>query len=175
MSERKFLSFIITDGVILTVLGLLMLTLPKITEITFGYMLCITLIIYGGYKAITSFLTKNFKNCYILSIINALLLCTAGILMFFTSIIDMILIVTLLGIYFILESIINCSFTIQIQTVFQTMWKTNYFIAAMQLFFGILLILFMPTLWMGGVLIGLNFILSGVFLLNLYFSKKYLH
>ena len=45
MTEKRFLSFVLIEGILLTVLGLAMLMLPKITTISFGLMLCLIFIL----------------------------------------------------------------------------------------------------------------------------------
>ena len=59
MTEKRFLSYVLTEGILLTILGLAMLMLPKVTTITFGMMICLAFIIYGGYKAINGILTRS--------------------------------------------------------------------------------------------------------------------
>ena len=59
MTEKRFLSYVLTEGILLTILGLAMLMLPKVTTITFGMMICLAFIIYGGYKAINAILTRK--------------------------------------------------------------------------------------------------------------------
>ena len=62
MTEKRFLSYVLTEGILLTILGLAMLMLPKVTTITFGMMICLAFIIYGGYKAINAILTRNYNR-----------------------------------------------------------------------------------------------------------------
>lgn len=173
MSEKKFLSFILTEAILMIFLALLMLVIPKITEVTFGFMLCISLIIYGGYKTVASYLVRNIEAHYILNIINSLILLVGGILMLFAPIIDMTLIVTMLGMYLILQSVAQNAFILQMRNIFNNA-KIGYFVSGMQLFFGILLLTLFPTLWMGGIIMGLNFLVSGIILLNMYMTKSYI-
>ena len=49
MTEKKFLSFVLVEGILLMVLGIAMLILPKLTTITFGFLLSLSFIIYGGF------------------------------------------------------------------------------------------------------------------------------
>ena len=56
MSEKRFLNFIFIEGILLTVLGLCVIILPKLTSVTFGVMLSSVFIAYGLYKIITSFI-----------------------------------------------------------------------------------------------------------------------
>ena len=52
MSESKFLSCVLTESLLMLSLGLCMLIIPKITIVSFGLMMCLSFIIYGGYKVI---------------------------------------------------------------------------------------------------------------------------
>ena len=79
MTEKRFLSFVLIEGILLSVLGLGMLMLPKITTISFGLMLCLTFVIYGGYKVINAILTKNYSRHFILNVVAGLLLFAVGI------------------------------------------------------------------------------------------------
>ena len=172
MSEKRFLSFILTEGIISVVLGLILLILPKITDITFGLLLSLVMIIFGGYHSITSFISRNFDSHYILNIISGLILLTAGILLFFAPIVEMIVIVLLIGLYFILESISSSIFALQTINIFY-FWKAKLFVALIQLFFGLMLIILFSSLWLAGIFIGADMIICGIVLLNMYYSKKY--
>ena len=61
MTEKRFLSYVLIEGILLSALGLGMLMLPKITTISFGLMLCLTFVVYGGYKVINAILTRNYS------------------------------------------------------------------------------------------------------------------
>ena len=66
MPEKKFLNFVLTEGCLLFVAGLLMLILPKFTSITIGVLFCISIFIYGIYKIIINKyynLNKGKKLC----------------------------------------------------------------------------------------------------------------
>lgn len=171
MSENRFLSYILTEGLLLTVLALMILILPKVTDFSFGFVLCLILIIYGGYKMITSFLSRNFDRYFILNILASGILLITGLTMLILPVIDMTIIVSVLGIYFIVQSILTNSFLLQIKAVLNFPKLTCLF-SIIQLFFGILLITLFPTLWVSGILVGLNFLLAGIILINMYITKK---
>ena len=171
MSENRFLSSILTEGILSIIFGWCILVLPKLTDSSFGFVLCISFILYGGYKAFMSFLSRNFERCFALNIISSLILFLTGVFIFFSQVIDMSLIAAVLGIYFILESIIASGFAIQTETIFKTI-RAGIFLALIRLFFGIILIISLPSLWISGLFVSLNFILSGIFLINMYLVKK---
>ena len=171
MSENRFLSCILTEGLLLVVLALMILILPKVSNFSFGFMFCLILIIYGGYKMLISFLSKNFDRYYVLNILVSGALLITGLTMLILPVVDMTVIVSILGIYFVIQSILTNSFILQTKTVLNNL---RYFslIPIIQLFTGVLLIIFLPALWIGGILAGLNFLLTGVVLLNMYIYKK---
>ena len=173
MSEKRFLSFILTEGIISIILGSCLLVLPKITDITFGFLLAFILTVYGGYKAIKSFLSRNFESHFLLNIIAGILLLFSGIGLFFAPFFEMIVIVSAIGLYFILESISSGAFASQVMNIFY-FWRAEIFVSSIQLLFGLILIVLFPSLWMAGVLVGTNSILAGAVLLNMYYSKKYI-
>lgn len=175
MTEKKFLSFVLIEGILLAALGLGMLMLPKITTISFGLMLCLAFIIYGGYKAINAFLTRNYTRHYIFNIMVGLLLLVVGIFLFMAPMFNLVLITGLIGVYFLLESISSVAFAVQNKNTLY-FWKADIFVAFLQFLLGIIIILGLPStaLWVVGVLAGVNFLLAGMVLISMYISTKYI-
>lgn len=175
MTENRFLSFVLTESVLLLCLGLGMLILPKVSMVSFGFMMCLSFIIYGGYKVICAILTKNFSRHYILDIIVGLILFLAGVLLIGTPIFDVMLIIGLGGVYFVLKSISSSAFTVQTRKTLNFWWMC-LFLAVLELLLGIIVIIILPSaaLWLIGVLVGLDFILSGMVYMNMYISTKYM-
>ena len=175
MTESRFLSYILTESILLLFLGLGMLILPKISILSFGYAMFIAFIIYGGFKCISAILTRYFSRHYVLDIIIGLILFTNGIFLFFLNIMDIMCIIGLTGVYFILKSISAFSFTIQTRKTLNFWWMC-LFLAIFELIFGVAVIIVFPSaaLWLIGVLTGLDFILSGVVLMNMYISTNYM-
>jgi len=175
MSESKFLSCVITESILLLVLGLGMLILPKVTIISFGLMMCLSFIIYGGYKVINALITKNFSRHFILDIIVGLILFISGVMLFAAPFMDIMVIIGLSGVYFILKSISSSAFSVQTRKTLNFWWMC-LFLAILELFFGISVIVLIPSaaLWLIGVMTGMDFILSGMVYMNMYISTKYM-
>ena len=175
MTENRFLSFVLTESVLLLFLGLGMLILPKVTIISFGFMMCFSFLAYGGYKIINAILTKNFSRHYILDILVGLILFINGILLFAAPIFDIMLIIGLTGVYFILKSISSSAFTVQTRKTLNFWWMC-LFLAILELILGIIVIIMLPSaaLWFIGILTGMDFILSGIVYMNMYISTKYM-
>ena len=175
MTENKFLSYILTESILLLALGLGMLILPKVSMISFGFMMCLAFVIYGGYKAISAFLTKNFSRHCILDIILGLILTICGIILFTAPAFDIMLVVGLAGVYFILKSLSSSAFAVQTRKTLNFWWMC-LFLAIMELLFGmiIIVILHSAALWFIGILLGIDFIFSGIIYTNMYISTKYM-
>lgn len=173
MTEKKFLSFVLIEGILLSVLGLGMLMLPKITTISFGLMLCLTFIVYGGYKVINAILTKNYSRHFVLNVVSGLLLFLTGVFLFMAPMFNLLLITSAIGVYFILESISSTAFAVQNKNTLYFWWLA-ILVGVMQFLLGLIIILGLPStaLWVVGVLAGINFLIAGVVLISMYISTK---
>lgn len=175
MTEKRFLSFVLIEGILLSALGLGMLMLPKITTISFGLMLCLTFVIYGGYKVINAILTKNYSRHFILNIVAGLLLFVVGIFLFMAPMFNLILITSAIGVYFLLESISTTAFAVQNKNTLY-FWWAEILVAIMQFLLALIIILGLPStaLWVVGVLAGVNFLVAGMVMIGMYLSTKYI-
>ncbi len=174
MTEKKFLSFVLVEGILLAVLGILMLILPKLTTITFGLLLCLSFIIYGGYKTINAFITRNYSRHFILNMLIGILLVVTGIFLFLAPVFSLILITSIIGIYFILESISSTAFAIQTRKILY-FWWAGILVGIMQFILGLIILTALPSsaLWVIGVLAGINFLIAGMVMISMYISTKY--
>lgn len=175
MTEKRFLSFVLIEGILLSVLGLGMLVLPKITTISFGLMLCLTFIVNGGYKVINAILTRNYSRHFVLNIVTGLLLFLTGVFLFMAPMFNLLLITSAIGVYFILESISSIAFAVQNKNTLYFWWLA-ILVGVMQFLLGLIIILGLPStaLWVVGVLAGINFLVAGVVLISMYLSTKYI-
>ena len=175
MSESRFLSCVFTEGLLLLVLGLSMLILPKITMISFGFLMCLSFIIYGGYTVINAFISRNFSKHYLLDIVEGLILFGMGIMLFVVQVLDIMIIIGLCGVYFILKSLSSSAFSVQTRKTLNFWWMC-LFLAIPEFLFGITVIILLPSaaLWLIGILTGMDFVLSGMVYMNMYISTKYM-
>ena len=175
MTEKRFLSFVLIEGILLSVLGLGMLVLPKITTISFGLLLCLMFIVYGGYKVINAILTRNYSRHFVLNIVTGLLLFLTGVFLFMAPMFNLLLITSAIGVYFILESISSIAFAVQNKNTLYFWWLA-ILVGVMQFLLGLIIILGLPStaLWVVGVLAGINFLIAGVVFISMYLSTKYI-
>ena len=176
MTEKKFLSFILTEGILLTLLGLGMLMLPKLTSLTFGIMVCIGFFVYGIYKTINAFFARNYTRHFILNMVLGILLAVIGVLLFFAPSFNLILITSAIGIYFLLESISTTAFAIQTRKTLY-LWWANLFVSLLQFLIGFIIIMGLPgtAFWVVGILTGINFLIVGMIMISLFISNKYVY
>lgn len=175
MTEKKFLSCVLVEGILLTALGLAMLLLPKITTITFGLMLCLAFIIYGGYKAINAFMTRNYSRHFIFNIILGLILIATGVLLYMAPMFSLVLITSIIGVYFFLESISSMAFAVQNRKTLY-FWWADIFVSIIQFLLGLIIIVGLPStaLWVIGVLAGINFLIAGMVMITMFVSTRYI-
>lgn len=174
MTEKKFLSCILTEGILLAIVGLAMLMLPKITSITFGMMLSLSFVIYGGYKAINAIMTRNYTRHFLLNVVLGLILFVLGIFLFLAPMFSLTLITATIGVYFLLESVSTCAFGIQNRKTLY-FWWAEIPLAILQFLLGLIIILGLPStaLWVVGVLMGVNFLVAGMIMISMYVATKY--
>lgn len=174
MSERKFLNCIITEGVLLFLLGLFMLILPKVTPLSFGFIVSFSFISYGLYKAFNAFIMRNMSLHYIIEVLSGIMLASAGILLLFLPYVNLMLVIALTGCYFFLASLSSSSRTEQVKGILK-LRGYGYFVSFIQFLFGLITVFILPSgaVWITGILISLDFLLSGTLLINMFFATKY--
>lgn len=174
MTEKKFLSFVLVEGILLMVLGIAMLILPKLTTITFGFLLSLSFIIYGGYKTINAFITRNYSRHFALNMLIGILLAVIGIFMLLAPVFSLMLITSIIGIYFILESISSTAFAVQTRKTLYFWWAAIP-LGILQFILGLIILVALPStaLWVVGVLAGINFLIAGLIMISMYISTKY--
>lgn len=176
MTEARFLNFVFLKGIILSLLGFGMLVLPKISAITFGLILCISLFVYGVYKIVEAILSRSYIKHFILDLSIGILLVVAGIMLFMAPMFDILYILILIGAYFLLESISTTAAAIQSRKTLY-LWWSRLVIAFLQFFVGLIVIVGLPTvqLWLIGLFTGIVFLVSGMLCVGLYLSTKYVY
>ena len=176
MTEKRFLSFVLMDGVLLMMLGIAMLLLPKLTTITFGLLLCLSFVIYGGYKAINAFLTRNYSRHFVLNMFIGLLLFAIGVVLFAAPVFSLMLITSIIGVYFLIESISSTAFAVQNKKTLY-FWWADLLVGILQFLLGLIILIALPStaLWVVGILVGINFLIAGMVMISMYISTKYIY
>lgn len=173
MSEKRFLSFIFIEGIILTILSLCILILPKLTSITFGVMLSSAFIVYGLWKIIISILNRNYTTSVIWNVFLGALILVIGILLLFVPKISLLWLIALTGVYFLLESISATVFVSQIRNVLNS-WGCKYFAAFILFLIGLIIVISVPVIafWAVAILCGTGFLIKGMSKITLFLTNK---
>ena len=173
MSEKRLLNFIFIEGLLLTILGLCVLIIPKLTELTFGVMLSSAFIAYGLYKIVTSLINKSYISNIIWSIFLGAFILTIGILLLFVPKISLLWLVALIGVFFLLESISSMAFMARMRSLFNFIACKG--IAGVVLFLvGIIIILGLPIMsfWTVAILSGIGLLIKGLSKITLAFANQ---
>lgn len=163
MSEKRLLNFIFIEGLLLTILGLCVLILPKLTSLTFGVMLSVAFIAYGLYKIITSFINKNYLSNIIWSIFMGVYILTIGILLLLVPKVSLLWLIALIGVFFLLESVSSAAFMAKVRSMFNFIGCKGF--AAMVMFLmGLIIILGLPVMsfWVVALLSGIALLIKGL-------------
>ena len=163
MSEKRFLNFIFVEGLLLTILGLSVLILPKLTSMTFGVMLSSALIVYGLYKLMISFINKNYISNFLWSMFIALFILTIGILLLMVPKVSLLWLIALIGIFFLLESVSSAAFATQMRNVFNLVGCKG-FAAIVMFLVGLIIIIGIPIMsfWVVAILSALALLVKGL-------------
>ena len=173
MSEKKFLCFIFIEGIILTFLGLCVLILPKLTSLTFGVMLSSAFLAYGLYKIIVTIFNRKNISSIIWNIFLSVLVFTIGLLLLFVPKINLLWLISLTGVYFLLESISAMVFTSQIKNVLNTI-GCKYFSVLILFLIGLIIVITVPIMpfWVVALLSGIAFLIKGMSKITLFLINK---
>ena len=174
MLEKRFFNLVGLDGAFSIILGILMLILPKITSLTVAIITAIALTAYGLYRVINSIIERKYIRHAFLNVFIGVILIGCGIFLFLYPIFNLVLLTSLIAVYFILESISTAAFTFQTRGIVHPWWL-NLFIVFLQFLLGFIIIIGLPNtaLWTIGVLLGINFLFSGMAMLLVSMSTRF--
>jgi len=173
MSEKRFLGFIFVEGLILTILGLCVLIIPKLTEMSFGVMLSSAFISYGFYKLISAVLNRNILRCFLMEMFLGAYILTIGILLLLVPKISLLWLIALIGVYFLFESLSTTAFISQIRNMYN-FWGCKFMSALVMFIIGLLIVIGLPAMsfWMVAMLSGIGLLVKGMSKISLYNANK---
>lgn len=173
MSEKRFLNCIFIEGLILTVLGLCILIIPKLTSLTFGVMLSGAFIAYGVYKIINAIINRGLMKLTFMRIFLGIFILTLGILLLFVPKISLLWLIALIGVYFLLESITTNVFISQIRNALNY-WGCKFFSAIILFLVGLIIVVGIPVIafWTVAMLCGIGFLIKGMTKITLFLTNK---
>ena len=173
MSEKKFITGIFIEGLILTVLGLCTLIIPKLTTLSYGVMLSIVFMAYGLYKILHSVFYKNYAPAFLYCLLLGSFVFVLGVLLLFVPDINLLWLIALTGVYFLLESISLKTFAAQIRNMYG-FWIYVLLASCIIYLSGLIIILGIPVMsfWLVTVISGICFLVKGTAKLSVYFINR---
>ncbi|MDD3236712.1 MAG: DUF308 domain-containing protein [Candidatus Gastranaerophilales bacterium] len=172
-APKKFFNLVLSEGILLIILGMLIIILPQITTFALAILLSVGLILIGIYKFINSIMLRHAIQNPWLSMIIALIMIAGGLYLTVNPFFNVFVLTLTIGIYFILEGINSISIAIS-QKDFVNYWWLALVGALVQFVLAFIIIFGLPytALWTIGILIGVNMLFSGLTLISLYMGTK---
>lgn len=170
----KCMSFFLAEGLIFSILGILMLALPKITTYTTALIISALLVAGGLYKLINSIILRHQLNNAYLSITVSILMITAGIYLLLHPMFNILMLTIILASYFLLEGISSSVLAVQNRYVIKYWW-ISFIAAIIQFLLAAIIIASLPfsALLTIGLLLGIDFVFSGIAMIALSSTCKY--
>ena len=167
ITESK--STLIIEGVIFMALGILALALPVATTLSATLLIGILCVIAGVVQFYRTFRYKKMSVVW-LSLLNALLVFIVGIILLAYPVTGMMALTALLGIWFLVSGISQIILSLQIKHRHPN-WGVLMVSGITSLILSIIIWYGWPvsSLWLIGVLIGVNLLFFGISLLALAF------
>lgn len=170
LSRNK--SILITKGIIFVILGILAIALPTITTYSITILVGILFLLAGITQAI--WLLKNTDHpSFWFSLITAALAIIIGILILIYPLHGAMFLTLLLGIWFMVHGIVQIAVAIQARGL-TTNWGLMLFSGIISIILALIIWSGWPatTLWVIGLLLGINLLLFGIALLAFAFRLK---
>jgi len=175
---KKLFNTLLSEGVFLVILGILIMLIPQIVTLGATLVISIGLIIAGIHRLISSIiLRKDLENPWLSSLVGILLVVT-GVYMTAKPLFSILILTLAIGIYFIFDGVHTLALAIQNRHLTSGTGMAMGIAAALVQFLLAFLIIFgLPgtALWVIGLLVGVNMLVSGIAMISIYSGgKKYL-
>ena len=170
---NRFCKSFLVESVFLMIMGILLIIMPGFSTVTLSFLISVSLMVVGIYKLINSIVRRDEVEKFWLQMIIALLLIVTGIYMTIYPFYNLFVLTMGVALYFILESINSIYLTFENRGIVRYWW-TGFFMAAVQLFLGIFILLSLPfsSLWLLGTLLGISFLINGILTIVMFTSSK---
>jgi uncharacterized membrane protein HdeD (DUF308 family) len=154
------------EGFVLLLLGVLAIILPTIFTLAFELLIGVLLVIGGGISIFRSYKQKGLPSSMASLAIGILVLIT-GVLFLANPLHGMLTLTIILGVLFLLKGI--AEITIAVQHRHWIAWGWILFSGFASILIALLLLLALPetATWAIGLLVGINMIFSGTWMLML--------
>ncbi len=174
--SKNFFYTLLIEGIVLSILGILIILMPQFMSLAATLVISIGLVVAGIHKLISSIILRKELDTPWVSGMVSILMIILGTYLSAQPIISMLLLTLIIGIYFIFDGANTLAVSIQNRKITKK-WIIGLFAAIMQFILALLIIFALPlsAIWVIGVLIGINMLISGISMIILYSgAKKYI-
>ncbi len=163
---------LITEGILLIIIGFLAIYLPTLTTISIITLIGILSIIAGAVQLVRA-LQNTKTNYFWTALISAVLAIIIGILLLSYPLHGAMVLALLLGIWFLFHGILEIHFALQVRDHSHN-WGILLFSGIISIVLAIIIWSGWPlnALWIVGLLLGINLIFFGISLFALAFRSK---
>ena len=174
MENHKLLNFILVEGIFVTLLGMGMIILPKISSLAVAMILSVAIMLFGLYRIGNAILMRKYIEHLPMSIFMGIVWFLTGLALSVFPLFNLIVLTVLMAFIFMVESINTSAFTFQMKDILKWWWL-NLIVAFMQFTLAMIILIGLPAtaLWVVGLMVGINFLFSGMSLISLFIATRY--
>ncbi len=158
-------------GVLLVILGVVAIGVPVVAtlavELLFGW-----LFLVGGIVQVVHLVQTRAAGGFFLKLLGALLYCAAGVLLLLFPLQGTLTLTLLIAVLFIVDGVLKISTAFHLRPM--TSWGWVFFSGLIAFALGILIWFELPSsaAWAIGLLVGINFLISGITLVSLALAMR---
>ena len=156
-------NYFLAEGIVFTILGVMMIVLPRITTFTTALIVSVLLFVGGLYKFVNSLILRKEISNFWLSIAISILMMATGIYLTLNPLFNIFILTAIIGTYFLLRGINSSVFSIK-NRHYLNFWWLGLLTAGLQFILAAIILASLPfgAMWTIGILLGVEFIFSGL-------------
>ncbi|MBB4265874.1 HdeD family acid-resistance protein [Roseospira visakhapatnamensis] len=153
-------------GVVFVILGLVALLLPSFVTLTVEWLIGLTLLIAGGYEMTYALPFRGKRGAWWHLVLGTIVF-LSGILFLASPLSGALTLTLIIGTMFIASGVVKTGFAIAVRRI--RGWHLSLYSALITLAVGLVIVFLLPVVsaWLLGVLVGLEFLINGIWMLIL--------
>lgn len=166
-------NLLISEGIFLIIIGLFIIYMSQAATLFFSLLLSIGLFFIGIYRTINAIVTRKDIATPFIAIMSGLLLSIIGLYLILNPLFNSMVLTIGIALFLIVESVNSFSTAVSVKGFKQLFWIALS-TGIVQLLLAIIIIWGLPytALWLLGMIIGINFVFSGISCISGYIYSK---
>ena len=171
VSLQKHWTWFFGLGIFLLLFGLVMIVLPVVGSFAIDLFIGVVLLIAGVLQVVMAFNFRNWKG-FLIKLLTGILYGGAGLLLLVYPLSGVITLTLFLAAFLLIEGVLEIAFAYKLKP--ESHWNWVLFDGVIGILLGVLIIANWPSdsLWVLGLLFGINLVFSGVTSLVLSLSAR---